>query len=333
MNPTTVSGQPDQGLPNDPKRRFLLKASLLAGGGMALGVSGIGEALASAKANPALTHNKAPNRYIEAAGVRFAYRRFGADKGVPVVFFQHFRGTMDWWDPAVTDGIGASRPVILFDNRGVGLSSGETPNDMASMASDAAHFIKALGLTQVDILGFSMGGFVAQELALTEPELVRRVILAGTGPQGGQVNITPEILSAITQYPDAGANRAVAFFTPSEASQAEAKRFIARTHERVDREPLSSVQTMQAQGAAIGAWNAASNSAYNQRLAKAKQSFLIVNGSNDLIVATINSFTLWQALSDAQLILYPDSGHGSIFQHHARFVNEALLFLNGPAAS
>jgi pimeloyl-ACP methyl ester carboxylesterase len=232
----------------------------------------------------------------------------------------------------VVDGLAANRPVILFDNRGVGLSGGEVPADMKAMASDAANFIKALGLIQIDVLGFSMGGFIAQELALAEPTLVRRVILAGTGPQGGQGSIAPEVLAAITVYPDAGANRAMAFFTPSQASQAAARDFIARTQQRVEREPLSSLQAMQAQGAAIGAWGAASNSEYNQRLAQAKQPFLVVNGSNDLIVATVNSVALYQGLPNAQLILYPDSGHGAIFQHHTLFVKHAALFLDSVKA-
>lgn len=319
---------------HNAKRRLLLKAGLVTTGTLALGATEIGRVLAAKAKMPAgLTHNTAPNLYVDVAGVRYAYRRLGTSTGIPLVFMQHFRGTMDWWDPAVVDGLAAKRPVILFDNRGVGLTGGEVPSDVKTMAADAAGFIKSLGLIQVDVLGFSMGGFVAQELALAEPALVRRVILAGTGPQGGQGSIAPEILTAITQYPDAGANRAIAFFTPSAASQAAAKAFIARTQQRVEREPLSSLQTLQAQGAAIGAWGAASNSEYNLRLAQAKQSFLVVNGSNDLVVATINSLSLYQAIPDAQLILYPDSGHGAIFQHHALFVEHAALFLDSVKAA
>lgn len=318
---------------HNAKRRLLLKAGLVATSTLALGATEVGRALAAKVQTPAgQTHDTAPNRYVEVAGVRYAYRRLGTSTGIPLVLMQHFRGTMDWWDPEVVDGLAAKRPVILFDNRGVGLSAGEVPGDIKTMAADAAGFIKALGLIQVDVLGFSMGGFIAQELALAEPALVRRVILAGTGPQGGQGSIAPEILAAITQYPDAGANRVLAFFTPSAASQAAAKAFIARTQQRVEREPLSSLQTMQAQGAAIGAWGAASNSEYNLRLANARQPFLVVNGSNDLVVATINSLSLYQAIPDAQLILYPDSGHGAIFQHHALFVEHAGLFLDSVKA-
>lgn len=318
---------------HNAKRRLLLKAGLIATSTLALGATEMGRALA-AKSEPhaGLTHNSTTNSYIEVAGTRYAYRRLGASKGIPLLLLQHFRGTMDWWDPAVVDGLAANRPVILFDNRGIGLTNGEVPGDIKAMATDTANFVKALGLIQIDVLGFSMGGFIAQELALAEPTLVRRVILAGTGPQGGQGSISPEILSAITQYPDAGANRAIAFFTPTAASQAAAKAFIARTQQRAEREPLSSLQAMQAQGAAIGAWGAANNSEYSQRLAQARQPFLVVNGSNDLIVATVNSVALFQAIPNAQLILYPDSGHGAIFQHHELFVKHATLFLDSVKA-
>src|SRR2546425_9657871 len=140
------------------------------------------------------THQTAPTQFVEANGIRFAYRRFGKSGGVPLVFNMHFTGTMDHWDPLVTDGLAASREVILFNNAGISSSSGEVPTTIEGMAADAAAFIKALGLKQVDVLGFSIGGTVAQALTLAEPQLVRRLVLVGTGPRSGEgmATLTPE---------------------------------------------------------------------------------------------------------------------------------------------
>src|SRR4029077_18762822 len=169
------------------------------------------------------SHQTAPTQCVDAAGVRFAYRRFGKSGGVPLVFNMHFTGTMDHWDPAVTDGLAHDREVILFDNAGISSSSGEVPNSIEEMAANAAAFIRAAGLTQVDVLGFSLGGLVAQELALAQPELVRRLVLLGTGPRSGEgmASLTPdaqEIFGATYDEPDHLWLRV--FFTPSEASQA-----------------------------------------------------------------------------------------------------------------
>src|ERR1700738_4563926 len=152
------------------------------------------------------THQTAPTQFVDAAVIRFAYRLFGKSGGVPLVFNVHFTGTMDHWDPLVTDGLAATRDVILFNNAGISSSSGEVPSSAEEMAANAAAFIKALGLAKVDVLGFSLGGFVAQALAVAEPGLVRRLILVGTGPQGGQgmATLTPEaqaVLGAAYAHP------------------------------------------------------------------------------------------------------------------------------------
>jgi len=160
------------------------------------------------------THQTAPTQFVDADGIRFAYRRFGKGGGVPLVFMQHFRGGMDHWDPAVTDGFAEHRPVILFDNAGVAASTGETPDTIDAMADHAADFIGALGLAQVDLLGFSIGGYIAQILALRRPELIRRLILAGTGPRalrGAEVCLGRQCRGGIDmrgrKHRRAGANR------------------------------------------------------------------------------------------------------------------------------
>src|SRR6202030_4118227 len=183
------------------------------------------------------SHQTAPTQYVEARGIRFAYRRFGKADGVPLVFNMHFTGTMDHWDPAVTDDFAKDREVILFNNAGISSSSGEVPASIDEMAANAAAFIKALGLTQVDVLGFSLGGLVAQELTLTEPGLVRRLILVGTGPRSGEgmASLTPEaqeIFGSTYDQPDHLWLRV--FFTPSAASQAAGRAFLKRFRLRTE---------------------------------------------------------------------------------------------------
>ena len=202
------------------------------------------------------THQTAPTQFVEANGIRLAYRRFGKAGGVPLVFMQHFRGGMDHWDPTVTDGFAEHRPVILFDNAGVAASAGETPDTIDAMADHAADFIGALGLAQIDLLGFSIGGYIAQTLALRRPELIRRLILAGTGPRAGEPPQDPKYgeYAALT---DAESGKVpieaflYLFFRPSETSQAAARAFWARRHMRKeDVDPPTSAQTMVAQRAA-----------------------------------------------------------------------------------
>src|SRR5882672_10296804 len=277
------------------------------------------------------THQTAPTQFVEANGIRFAYRRFGNAAGIPLVFNQHFTGTMDHWDPAVTDGLAKEREVILFNNAGVSSSSGEVPTTVEDMGSNAVAFIKGLGLTKVDVLGFSIGGFVAQEIALQAPDLVRRLVLVGTGPRGGQSmdTGTPEaqqIFGATYDPPDELWLKV--FFTESEASQAAGREFLKRFRRRTEnRDPEVNEKVARAQREAIGKWGAQGKGSFDY-LKNIAQPTLVVNGDNDVIIYTINSYILQQNIPNAQLILYPDAGHGSQFQYPELFVRHVSMFLS-----
>jgi pimeloyl-ACP methyl ester carboxylesterase len=276
-------------------------------------------------------HQTAPTQFVEANGIRFAYRRFGNPAGVPLVFNQHFTGTLDHWDPAVTDGFAEDREVILFNNAGVSSSSGEVPTTIEKMGANAVAFIKALGLTKVDVLGFSIGGFVAQEIALQVPELVRRLVLVGTGPRGGEgmATLTPEaqeIFGAAYNEPDHLWLRV--HFTRSEKSQAAGREFLKRFRLRAEnRDPEVNEKVAPAQIAAIDEWGAPREKPF-EYLKSIRQPTLVVNGVKDVIIYAVNSFILQQHLPDAELILYPDANHGSQFQYPERFVRHVSLFLS-----
>ena len=273
----------------------------------------------------------APTQFVEAKGIRFAYRRFGKSGGVPLVFNMHFIGTMDHWDPAVTDGLAHDREVILFDNAGIFGSSGEVPNSIEEMAANAAAFIRAVGLTQVDVLGFSLGGLVAQELALAEPELVRRLILLGTGPRSGEgmASLTPEAQKIFgARYDEPDHLWLKVFFTPSEVSQAAGRAYLKRFRLRVDdREPEVSDKVAPAQLEALAKWGTPRENPF-EYLKAIVQPTLVVNGDSDVIIYSVNSWILQQHLPNAQLILYPDANHGSQYQYPERFVQHATLFLS-----
>jgi pimeloyl-ACP methyl ester carboxylesterase len=277
------------------------------------------------------THQTAPTQFVEANGIRFAYRRFGNPDGVPLVMNIHFTGTMDHWDPAVTDGLAQSREVILFNNAGISSSSGTVPESIEEMAANAGAFIEALGLKQVDLLGFSMGGLIAQELAITKPQLVRRVILVGTGPRSGEgmATLTPEaqeIFGASYAHPDDLWLRV--HFAPSEASQAAGRGFVERFRLRSDnRDPEANSTVAPAQLAALAKWGAPRDNPYDY-LHALKQPTLVVNGDNDVIIYSINSWHLQQHIPNAQLILYPDANHGSLYQYPERFVAHVDQFLS-----
>jgi pimeloyl-ACP methyl ester carboxylesterase len=276
-------------------------------------------------------HQTAPTQFVEASGIRFAYRRFGKAGTVPLVFNMHFMGTMDHWDPAVTDGFAKDREVILFDNAGVSSSSGEVPETFAQMGANAIAFIKALGLKRVDMLGFSIGGLVAQEITLQAPDLVRRLVLVGTGPRSGESmdTGTPEgkqIFGATYQHPDD--LWLSVHFTPSAVSQAAGRAFLRRFRLRSkDRDPEVTDKAALAQRAAIAKWGAKREHAWDY-LKQIKQPTLVVNGSNDVIIYTINSYILQQNLPNAQLIIYPDSSHGSLYQYPELFVRHVSMFLD-----
>jgi pimeloyl-ACP methyl ester carboxylesterase len=280
------------------------------------------------------THQTAPTQFVEANGVRFAFRRFGNAAGVPLVFNMHFNGTMDHWDPMVTDGFAKDREVILFNNAGVSSSSGEVPTTVQEMSANAIAFINALGLTKVDVFGFSIGGLIAQEIALQAPELVRRLVLVGAGPRGGEgmANITPEmqeIYSATYENPDHIWLRG--FFTSSVASQTAGLEFLRRFRLRSkERDPDVSEKVAPSQIEALAKWGAPQESF--DYLKEIKQATLVVNGGNDVIIYPVNSFILQQNLPNAQLILYPDAGHGSHYQYPELFVRHVSLFLSAADA-
>jgi pimeloyl-ACP methyl ester carboxylesterase len=267
-------------------------------------------------------------KFVDAAGVRFAYRRFGGPSDAPLVFCHRFRGTMDDWDPAVINGFSCEREVILFDNAGVGLSTGVVPNNARGMADYLIAFLGALGVSEVDLLGFSMGGYVAQFAVLKSPHLFRRIILAGTGPGGGKGYVPggPDI-RPIASRPILGLEEQLfLFFASSERSRSAGEAYWERLKSRAGEiEPPVSQEGIKAQLQALIAWGEG-DSAYNH-LSEIKQPVLVANGSNDVMVPTINSFTMAQLLPNAQLIVYPDSGHGFLFQYPDLFVDHALRFL------
>lgn len=277
------------------------------------------------------THLTVPTRTVETQGVRFAYRRFGKPGAVPLVLNMHFTGTMDHWDPLVTDGFASEREVILFNNVGISSTSGEVPESIEEMARDALRFIRALDLETVDVLGFSLGGLVAQEMALQAPDVVRRLVLVGTGPRGGEgmETLTPEaveIFGATYENPDDVWLRA--FFTATESSQAAGRRFLERFRLRSKgRDPAVSEKVAPAQIAALAKWGAPTEGSHAY-LASIKQSTLVINGSTDVIIYSINSWILQQLLPSAQLIIYPDANHGSQYQYPELFVKHVATFLD-----
>jgi pimeloyl-ACP methyl ester carboxylesterase len=271
-------------------------------------------------------HQTAPTQFVEANGIRFAYRRFGKPGGAPLVFNQHFRGTLDYWDPAVTDGLARNREVILFDNAGVSSSSSQVPMSIQEMGANAIAFIKALGLAKVDVLGFSIGGMVAQEITAQAPDLVRRLILVGTGPRGADMSTSKSAEIFAGAYDPPEHLWLAVHFSPSPSGRAAGFAFLKRKLLRRDRDPEVSEEAAAAQREAINKYYSPAENVLAY-LKEIRQPTLIVQGSNDVIVPTVNSYVLQQNLPNAQLIIYPDANHGSFYQYPELFVSQADQFL------
>jgi pimeloyl-ACP methyl ester carboxylesterase len=274
------------------------------------------------------TFDNAATKTVKVDGADFAYRVIGEAGGIPIVFLHHLTAVLDDWDPAVIDGLARQHRVIIFDNRGVGGSKGKTPDSVAEMSKDAIAFIDALGLKKIDLVGFSLGGFIAQVIANDRPDLVRRIILAGTGPAGGEgiSDVTAVFQNAIQKATAEKKHpKHFLFFSPTRESQDAADAFLQRLNGRKDdRDPASSNETLQSQITAITAWGNASGG--EKLLGAIKHPVLVVNGDNDIMVPTINSVALFRALPNAELSIFPDAGHGGIFQYHREFTNQALRF-------
>lgn len=273
------------------------------------------------------SYAKAQARTITTGGVTYAYRELGPRGGIPVVFFVHLAATMDNWDPRIIDPIAKNRHVITFDQPGVGASTGQVPNSIEAMADDAYTFIQALGFDKIDVFSFSMGGMIAQDLALKHPGLVRKLVLTGTGPRGGKdidkvVGTTyRDILRATLTRSDP---KEFLFFNRDAAGKQAAKAFVKRLQERtIDRDKPISTKAFQAQLKAIQRFGRSAPS----DLSKLTQPTLIANGDNDRMVPSILSEDLHRRIKGSELIIYPDAGHGCIFQFHAKFAPAAVEFL------
>lgn len=312
-------------------RRLFLRSSataVLTSAATALVANHDALAQAEATSQPNL-HDAAPTRFLQVGDIQMAYRRFGKEGATPVVCLQHFRGRMDNWDPIHTNRLAQDRPVVLVDYRGVGRSTGATPDSMQGMGRDIIAFIRALGATQVDIFGFSIGGMVAQQIALDAPEVVRRLIIAGTGPSGGEgmAEFSPQVKEILTRPNTSPAQRGLElFFSPTATSQAAGKAWLARILARKEREPDATDQTTVAQLTALAKWGQVTGERYGS-LKNIRNRTLVVNGHDDIMVPTVNSFILQQKLPDARLMLFPDSGHGAHFQFAGEFAETAARFL------
>lgn len=274
------------------------------------------------------THVSTPTRFIDVDGERFAYRRWGKPGGIPLFFVPHFRAGLDHWDPLLTDGLAEDREVILFNGRGIASSSGTPRDRIEDMADDIARVIRALGLAQVDLLGFSIGGLQVQEVALRHPTLVRKLLLLGTGLRGGDPGMAPGVVEVATNPQPGAEDFLFLFFGRSGAARQAGLAFWERRHQRVDQDPPSSLAVAQAQSQAYEAYIAAPPG-YDPHacLSAIRQPTLVVNGVDDIMIASINSWTLARNIPNAQLLIYPDAGHGAHFQYPERFLQHAIQFL------
>jgi len=279
----------------------------------------------------------APTQFLQVGEQRYAYRRFGAGIGLPLLFLQHFTGTLDNWDWAVSDPLAKDREVILFDNAGIGRSSGAVPTTVAEMTTHVLAFLDGIGLARCDVLGYSLGGMIAQQMAQDRPSIVRRMILVATAPRGGEdiMHLEKPSLAKYLSDPTLRGYAVLSkiFFAPTESSQAAGKAFIARLAQRTeDREPPSGAAVAQAQIAAFRDWEMSTGEPF-AALRKIHQPTLVVNGVRDEMIPIQNSYWLGENLPNAVLQTYPDSGHGALFQFHDSFTRHASAFLDSDSAS
>jgi pimeloyl-ACP methyl ester carboxylesterase len=276
-----------------------------------------------------------PNKLVRAAnGVDYAYRDTGpeASGGLPLILFQHFRGNLDSWDPALIDALATDRRVIAFDNAGVGGSTGTTPNTVEQMAYDAIAFIAAMDAGQVDLLGFSIGSFIAQQVALTRPAIVRRLVLASAAPQGaaGMHGWAPEVIGAIGTPETSPVEYLGVFFARSPSSRQAGQEAMQRMYARAeDRDAATTWATREAQYDAVCTWGIPDH-ALLQRLSCLQMPVFVANGDSDPMILPHYSYLLAGLIPQAQVKIYPDSAHGFLFQHHAEFAADVEAFLSQP---
>ena len=273
----------------------------------------------------------APTQFLQTPKEKYAYRRFGSKSQYPLLFLQHFTGTLDNWDPAVTDPLAADHDIILFENAGLGRSSGKVPTTMAGMAEHVLAFLDTLGIKTCDVLGFSLGGVIAQQMALDNSKMFRKMILVGTAPRGGDdiMHLDKPTLAKHLQDPKLKGYEVLqkVFFPPTETSQAAGKEFIGRLTQRLqDREPISGPEIAKAQMAAFREWEQYKGKRFAD-LKRIQQPTLVVNGVHDEMIPVSNSYYLSENLPNAVLLTYPDAGHGSLFQWHDSFTRQARAFI------
>lgn len=272
------------------------------------------------------THETALTQSVQAGGIQFAYRRFGRSGATPLLLLNYLAANMDDWDPKVTNGLAAEHDVIIFDYPGVATSSGETPLTVAALTKHCVDFCRGLGLPQFDVVGFSLGGMIAQQLAAEYPGLVRRIILLGTGPRGGEGMVFEDL--SPNELINSSGLIMMAFFTQSEASQASGRAYLERLKSRIaDRDAPVFKESAVAELAAIREWGVIPPSDRFAMLGKIHQPTLIVHGNKDVVVMPINALLLAEHMPNAQLIMYPDSSHGAQSQHAEVFLQHQRLFL------